>query len=287
MGLFRKKLLEELDELISDLGKSTKFLSEKWIWKDSKLKGLKDLEELDLQLIRTIRKLHRLVKGNNNLYNQINFLAAQLKDDLDLIMKLKNLNQNVPKDKLELGEKILFELNSLLKQDIQDIRLIRGMTHKQVKELGIKLISFYTVQDKEGVNRIVHGKGTWPITPTKAHFGPGLYSFDDIKHARKYKKLITDRCKNEGIEIPKLHIVKVSFSKRSLEDFKPFDVDLLDSFEMGETEKWLNRHSSLLTDNKKVESHGKKAIIRGTGNFGKEHYFHPECLEEAVFDLVA
>lgn len=72
-----------------------------------------------------------------------------------------------------------------------------------------------------------------------------------------------------------------------MKDFKPFDVDLLDSFEVGGTERWLDEYSSLFTDKKKIKTHGKKVIIRGTGNFGKEYYFRPECLEEAAIELAA
>jgi len=287
MGWFRKRLNDEVNDLIKKLGVSKKFLSEEWTWKDPKLKGLHQLEEIDLEIIRKIRKLHRLVKDNPKIYERIMLLSTELKKDLDNLIKLKNLSTSLSKEKLSLAKKIVSELEELLKEEIEEERLIKGMTKKQAEKLGIEVKSFYTVQDKDGLDRIEHGKGVWPTTPTKAHFGPGVYTFNNLKAALGYRKLIIDRCISEGIKIPELFIISITFSKRSLKDFKPFDVDLLDSFEVGGTERWLDKYSSLFTDKKKINTHGKKVIIRGTGNFGKEYYFRPECLEDAAIELVA
>ena len=286
MGWFRKKLNDEVNDLIKKLGASKEFLSEEWSWKDPKLKGLHQLEELDLEIIRKIIKLHRLVKDSPKIYEQIIQLSTELKKDLDTLVKLKNLSTSLPKEKLSLAKDIIYELQILLRKEIEEERLIRGMTRKQAEKLGIEVESFYTVQGKKGFKRLMHGEGDWPLSPTKAHLGPGLYAWDNIQSAKQYKDNLIKNITSNGEPEPKLFIIQVSFSKRSLKDFKPFDVDLLDNFNVDGASEWMERHSKLWTKNAK--KHHYKYVIRGVSeHLGREHFFRPECLEEAVIELAA
>lgn len=286
MGWFRKKLNEEVNDLIKKLGTSKEFLSEEWFWRDQKLKGLHQLEELDLDIIRKIRKLHRLVKDNPQIYDRIMLLSSQLKEDLNTLIQLKNLSSHLPKEKLSLAKEIVSELQILLKEEIEEERLIRGMTRKQAEKLGIEVVSFYTVQGKKGIKRLMQGEGDWPLSPTRAHLGHGLYAWDNIKSAEQYRDNLIKNIISNGEPKPKLFIIQISFSKRSLRDFAPFDVDLLDNFKVGGASEWMERHSSLWTRNAK--EHDYKYIIRGVSEYlGREHYFQPECLEEAAIEVVA
>ncbi len=286
MGWFRKKLNEEVNDIIREIDTSKEFLSEEWIWRDQKLKGLHQLEELDLEIIRKIRKLHRLVKDNPNIYNRILLLSSKLKEDLENLIKLRNLSTNIPKEKLSLAKDIVSELQILLKEEIEEERLIRGMTRRQAEKLGIEIESFYTVQGENGFRRLMSGEGDWPLSPTKAHLGTGLYAWDNIRSAEQYKENLTKNIMSNGEPKPKLFIIQVSFSKRSLRDFEPFDVDLLDNFKVDGASEWMEQHSKLWTRNAK--KHDYKYVIRGVSeNLGREHYFHPECLEEAAIELVA
>lgn len=286
MGWFRRKLNEEVNDIIKKINTSKEFLSEEWIWRDQNLKGLHQLEELDLKIIRKIRKLHGLVKDNPNIYNRILLLSSKLKEDLENLIKLRNLSTDIPKEKLSLAKDIVSELQILLKEEIKEERLIRGMTRRQAEKLGIEVESFYTVQGENGFRRLMYGGGDWPLSPTKAHLGPGLYAWNNIRSAEQYKENLTKNIMSNGEPKPKLFIIRVSFSKRSLRDFEPFDVDLLDNFKVDGASEWMERHSKLWTRNAK--KHSYKYVIRGVSeNLGREYYFHPECLEEAAIELVA
>lgn len=183
MSWFKKNLNEEINVLIYGLSEAYKLLSEDWIWTDKKIKDLQKLEELDLDIIRKIRKVHKFVRDNPKIYNRILFLAVKLKEDLEILINLRNLSTNVSKEKIKLAKDIINELQILLKKEIEEERLIRGMTRKQAEQLGIEVESFYCVAGQNSMKRIIQGTGVWPREEYRANLGAGLYTFDNLETA--------------------------------------------------------------------------------------------------------
>jgi len=286
MSWFRKDISKELRKLLKDLGIKKAEISKDWEWRSRKLKHLNDLEETDIRLIRDIQILQKYSRDNPELSTRIIYLAGELKKDIEQLIGLVKLQTNVPKEKIELAKKMTGELEILLKAEIEEERLIPGMTREQAERLGIKVVSFYTVQDKQGVKRTMHGEGDWPLSPTKAHLGPGVYAWDNIEAAERYRNNIIENAVRNNEPKPKLFIMRITFSRSSLKKFNPFDVDLLDNFKISGAQEWMERHSLLWMQNAK--RHGYKYIIRGvSAGLGKEHYFRPDCLEEAAVEIVA
>jgi len=293
MGWFRKKLNDEVNDLIKKLGVSKKFLSEEWTWKDPKLKGLHQLEEIDLEIIRKIRKLHRLVKDNPKIYERIMLLSTELKKDLDNMIKLKNLSTSLSKEKLSLAKDIVSELQILLKEEIEEEGLIRGMTRKQAEKLGIEVESFYCVVGPNSLKRIMHGEGIWPMEEYRANLGIGVYTFDNFEAAKTYRNMRRENLREQG-KNPNLKIIQISFSKFSLSEFdrqgKHKDLRLIPD---EERETWFDKYSAYGDKNvtkegkiKKKHLHDYFHVISRRAH-GVEHYFRPECLEEAAIELAA
>ncbi|KMQ61890.1 hypothetical protein ACM40_06085 [Chryseobacterium sp. BLS98] len=120
--------------------------------------------------------------------------------------------------------------------------------------------TFYTVQGAEDVARLKSGGIPWPTSPTSAHFGEGLYTWDTRAEAEAYRDLLK---KN----LPELHleIMEFKISKGSFNRFKKFEVPLDDDL----ANSWLNKHSSLFGNG---EPHGFQYIKRSS-SMGYEHYF--------------
>lgn len=286
MVWFRKDVVEELLDLIKSLGIAKLEIDKSWEWRNKKLKSLKDLEEIDIKIIRDIQILHKHNRDNPELSARILYLASKLKKDIENLVGLVRLSKNIPKIKIELAKRLIVELEILLAKEIKEERVIPGMTLKQIKKLGIKAVSFYTVLGKRGLKRIMHGKGDWPISPTKAHLGPGLYAWNNLETAQRYKRNLTKTIMSNDEPEPKLFIVRITFSETSIKKFKPFDVDLLDNFKVQGAQEWMDKHSSLWT--KRAKKHDYKYVIRGVSkDLGKEHYFIPECLLESTAELIA
>lgn len=167
-----------------------------------------------------------------------------------------------------------------------------GMTLKQAKKLSIAVRSFYVVVGPNSLKRLLRGKGTWPNEWNRATLGIGVYSFDNGKLAKEYREIKKERLEERG-EKPDLHVVKITFSEKSIERFKkqgkekdlriltPQDYDL-----------WMDQYSTYGEHNvergklKEPFLHNFLHVIVPR-RMGIEHYFRPECLKEAIIEKVA
>ena len=119
--------------------------------------------------------------------------------------------------------------------------------------------TFYSVQSESSIARLMLGGEPWPVGPTKAHLGEGLYAWGTREEAEAYLKVKSQR----GIE-ENLKIVKFSLSNRNYDALSKY---FIPQNEVGE--KWLSVHSSLYGEG---VPHGFQ-YIRGNTNFGHEHFF--------------
>lgn len=283
---FRKDLAEEITELLLLLGKEEITIDQDWSWEPKRVKTLRNLEEIDLKIMKDIQLLHSYNRDNPLLSEKIMSLTMQLKNVLEDLIKLSRISSDISPEKKTLARKMLKELELLLKEEVKEQRLIPGMTFEQAKKLGIRVRSFYSVQSDRGVKLLLQKEGDWPLSPTKAHLGPGVYTWDSQEAAERYRENIIKNLQANGEVVRPLRIVQITFSESSLQRFRPFDVDLLDNFRANATDDWMNRHSSLWTTN--ARKNGHLYVIRGVSkDLGKEHYFRPECLQEAALELVA
>ncbi len=283
---FRKDLAEEIIELLLLLGKEEITIDSDWSWQPKRVKTLLNLEEIDVKIMKDIQLLHSYNRDNPLLSEKILSLAMQLKNILEDLIKLSSISSDITPEKKALAKRMLKELELLLKEEIKEQRLIPGMTLEQAKKLGIRVRSFYSVQSDRGVKLLLHKEGDWPLTPTKAHLGPGVYAWDSEEAAERYKENIIRNLQTNGEVVRPLRVVRITFSESSLQRFRPFDVDLLDNFRADAADEWMNHHSSLWTTN--ARKHGHLYVIRGVSrDLGREHYFRPECLQEAALELVA
>ena len=131
--------------------------------------------------------------------------------------------------------------------------------------------TFHTVQGPEDAARL-RGPGTpWPTAPSRAHLGPGVYSFGNRAEAEAYLARLSSR------GVPDLEIVSFRVSNRKLASFRQLDIDALGD---PAADEWLERYS-LLRENG-VPNHGLQYIRRGT-NFGVEHFFHRSVFRHLRF----
>ena len=289
MSWFRKKLNEEVSGLIDRLDEQKKSLDRNWEWRDKKLKELRELEETDLEIIRKVRALHRMIKDNPRIYERIIFLAEDLKKELEALIKTAGR----PEQKISLAKDIAEELEKLLKKETEEQSLIKGMTRKQAEKLGIQVESFYTVTGPNSRKRIMHGEGTWPMQEFRANLGIGVYTFDDLEAAETYRKMRKEQLSEQGHR-PDLKIIMITFSKFTLEQMKQQgkskDLRLIPD---EKREEWLDRHSSYGDQNvtekreiKKPHLHKFLRVISRRAH-GIEHYFRPECLKQAAVEIVS
>lgn len=127
-----------------------------------------------------------------------------------------------------------------------------------------KFVSFFSVQSEENATRLLAGGEPWPIGPSKAHLGPGLYSWGTKAEAQAYLNSFTKY--SPGLN---LKIMEFSVSKMTLSNLKYFEVPMNDAI----ANKWLAKYSSLYGEGL---PHGYDYIKRSTG-MGMEHYFTPRA----------
>ena len=128
---------------------------------------------------------------------------------------------------------------------------------------GVKKLSFFSIQNKEDVARLVSGGNPWPISPTRAHIGSGIYTWGDEATAIGYRTKLKGLEMFEGVD---LHLLRFDISLQDYNSMTKFDLPLDDNL----ATKWLSRHSSLWTDN--PISHGFQHVTTGRGH-GREYYF--------------
>jgi len=151
------------------------------------------------------------------------------------------------------------------------LKSIWGMTREQIENLGIKTRKYYTVVNDKDLNRLQQGGTPWKTDPAKAHLGEGLYSFDNLADAEKYRSLL------ESHGAKDLKILEIQFEESTINNLNKIDLGCLDD---ATRTNWLDEHSTLFSDNPStVTPPGFDYIIRPGGNF-VEHYFPPEIFNQ-------
>lgn len=124
-------------------------------------------------------------------------------------------------------------------------------------------VAFYTVQSPEDALRLATGGAPWPTAPHRAHFGPGLYAWDNPLSAAVYLGKLQPRS-----ETP-LSIVTVTIDRATLSTFNKKDLRGSD-----DAEAFVDRHSHLFGQG---EPHPYDWIIRPVDkSLGHENYFTDE-----------
>ena len=120
---------------------------------------------------------------------------------------------------------------------------------------------FFSVQGSRGFARMFSGGTPWPNISNKAHLGIGLYLWESATDAKNYQKIFNGR--NISTKILNFDI---SLSK--LKKLKTMDLTKLSDLEV---DNFLGKYSSLYGEGL---SHNFDRVMRKTGNFGVENYFH-------------
>ena len=294
MSVFKKTLNDEISDLINYIDNLEERLDKNWSWQDKRLTGLMNLEQADLSIIRKLQYLHRAVKTNSEVSQRIIQLASEFKEKLEELIKLSGIQKNMPKDNLALAKKMTEELKFLIRAEVNSEKLIRGMTTEQIQKLGIKIKSFYVAAGPRLLRLITEGKGEWPTGFERANLGIGVYAFDSLKDTEKYGKRREEEILEKTGEKANLKIVRLTFSEASLRDFKEQGKEIdLRELPPDEYDEWMTKHSSYGEENVSKDYRIKKPFLHeflhviNPRELGTEHYFRPECLSEAVIELVS
>lgn len=290
MSWFRKTLNEEFDYIIANLEYGRLTINQNWELK-RKLKSLYDIEKTDLLVVRKMAYIHQAVRDNPEIYSKILKLAEQLKKELETLIMLVSTSQNIPQEKTELAKNMIAELEILIRGEQDQIKLFREITLAQAIKLGIKVEIFYTVVGKADLQRLLTGQGMWPNDWDRANLGIGLYAFDSIDIVKQYKEIREKTLHEKGIN-EKLSLVRIVFSEASIREMKKsgkeMNIRLLDPEEY---EDWMEKNSSYGRQNvaggkiKRQFLHRFFHVISLRAQ-GLEHYFRPECLEEAAIEVI-
>jgi len=115
--------------------------------------------------------------------------------------------------------------------------------------------TFFTVQSVEDAGRLLSGGTPWPIAPTRAALGEGVYAWGSEAEALAYLS-----------KLPQggLQILKFSIKESRLLKLRTIMVDALEN-----PEGWMQKYSKLWGG---TPNHGADYVVRGTA-MGNEHYF--------------
>jgi len=118
-----------------------------------------------------------------------------------------------------------------------------------------RLATFHTVQSVADEARLNAGGNPWPVTDTRAQFGPGVYAWGSASEAQVYAARLGSRgvC---GLRICEFSVYTSGLSR--------LDVDSL-----ANPGAFMEKHSALYGG---TPNHGFDYITRGT-QFGTEHFF--------------
>ena len=119
---------------------------------------------------------------------------------------------------------------------------------------------YYSVQNSDDAVRLANGGAPWPVEPTRAHLGPGLYSWGTRSDAERY----LSRLRNRDVNV---NILSFRISEGNLKVLKKLDLTALPT---NQADDWVNLHSSIYGSG---VPHNYEYVIRSTGSYGAEHYF--------------
>lgn len=119
MGLFRKNLKKEIQKLVTELKNPYFRVPESWTWwKKGKIK-LEMIEEVDLLILRDIRKLHKEGKLNTELTSKIIYLCKELRNILSNMLRQRNPPPNLQTKEARVVNTLIEELDSLIESTVR------------------------------------------------------------------------------------------------------------------------------------------------------------------------
>ena len=127
--------------------------------------------------------------------------------------------------------------------------------------------TFYTVQNRQDTKRLLENGTPWPNSPSRAHFGEGVYAWGSLEDAEKYMSTLGDKC--EDIQIIEFRISNFDFDRINKMDLTIFSDELANEF--------LAKYSSLFGEGL---PHGYDFIRRAAG-MTDEYFF-----SKTIFDLL-
>lgn len=169
MSIFREDLRQEIEYLINKLGKADFQLPPKWLWWEKKKLRFNQIEQSDVEIIRTIRTLHKLGKGKPELNKKIIQRANELAADIER-MKRQVASVEMQRQEAILVNNLIDELKLLLGKELKvlpkkpiplRISVITSMynkkesTLKAVEELFFKSLIKNPPSNKTAVELII------------------------------------------------------------------------------------------------------------------------------------
>ena len=122
--------------------------------------------------------------------------------------------------------------------------------------------TFYVVAGSDDATRYLYNYGIpWASSPTKSHFGTGIYTWGYKSDALAYRSIL----KVDNTQILKFRISNYKLNKFSTMNLTTVSDDVANSF--------LSKYSSLYEQGNISTYNYYNYIIRGTGNLGAEHFF--------------
>jgi hypothetical protein len=128
-------------------------------------------------------------------------------------------------------------------------------------------LTFYSVQSADDAARLMAGGAPWPLDPTRAHLGPGLYAWGTRAEAQAYEALKLARGAN-------VSVLEFAMPRQQYMGLTTMDLRKMD--DVGQN-AWLGQHS--LIHNLNATPHGFQQVIRGS-EMGDEYFFSSEIFNQ-------
>lgn len=133
-----------------------------------------------------------------------------------------------------------------------------------------RTVSFYSVQDKTGVERLLAGGAPWPSGVNKSLLGEGFYAWGTRGQAQSYMAHL------EGRGASGLSIVEVRIPRLQYQGLRTLDMrGMSDEAAMAWMETYSKYGAGL--------PHGFEHVVRPTGNFGAESFFSKDVFHMLKF----
>jgi hypothetical protein len=121
------------------------------------------------------------------------------------------------------------------------------------------MATFYSVQSTKDVARLAAGGSPWPTGLQRANLGPGLYAWESIEIAARYRAVLERHGASD------LRILHYELAENDLGQMKKLDLTALTDSEVN---AWMERYSHYGD----AEPHEWDYVARQT-EIGVEHYF--------------
>jgi hypothetical protein len=141
MGIFKKDFIKEIEELREKLNNPKTNLPNNWFWWNKKFDSLKNLEEVDLEIIKLIKTLHKDYIDNPQLSRLILEEANNLHHSLKIMQTHEPFKSEASAEIAQRSNKMVRHLKTLL--DSLHKQFLPTCSAEQILELILSKRFFY------------------------------------------------------------------------------------------------------------------------------------------------